>query len=58
MPGAPPDFRRYLLASRFPKDCVVCEGAACPHYNCVASLGEDAVWDAIAAWRVPGLGAG
>jgi ADP-heptose:LPS heptosyltransferase len=48
--GAPADFRSYLLASRFPKDCVVCEGERCAYFNCVASLDVDAVWRALQGW--------
>jgi len=50
VPGAPPDMRRYLLAPRFPKDCVVCEGPRCSYHNCVASLEPAAVWEALRAW--------
>lgn len=49
-PGAPPDFRRYLLAPRFPKGCTVCEGERCAYYHCVASLEPAAVWAALRAW--------
>jgi lipopolysaccharide heptosyltransferase III len=48
--GAPADFRSYLLAPRFPKDCVVCEGPRCPYHNCVASLPVDSAWAALRAW--------
>jgi ADP-heptose:LPS heptosyltransferase len=50
VPDAPEDFRSYLLASRFPKGCIVCEGERCAFYNCVASLHGDAVWTALQAW--------
>lgn len=49
-PGDPPDFRNYLLASRFPVNCVVCAGNRCPYFNCVASIGLDAVKSGLAAW--------
>lgn len=48
--GAPAEFRSYLLASRFPKDCIVCEGSRCPYHNCVASLAPEAVWAGLRAW--------
>lgn len=49
-PRAPGEYRDYLLASRFPKGCVVCEGERCAYFNCVASIGQDAVWRGIQAW--------
>ena len=60
VPGAPEDFRQYLLAPRFPKACIVCEGRRCPYYNCVASLDPAAVWQGLRQWglKLPGAGAG
>lgn len=49
-PAAPEDFRRYLLATEFPKGCVTCEGERCPHFNCVASIGAAQALAAMEAW--------
>ncbi len=49
-PAAPAGFRDYLLASRFPVGCVVCAGERCPYFNCVASIGLEAVRSGLAAW--------
>jgi ADP-heptose:LPS heptosyltransferase len=54
---APDDFRDYLLASRFDKGCVVCEGERCEFFNCVASLPPEAVLRAMEAWGLPPPGA-
>lgn len=48
--GSPSDFRRYLLASRFPRGCVVCDNERCPYFSCVASIEPDQVWAAMEAW--------
>ncbi len=48
--GAPEDFRRYLLAPAFPRNCTVCDKERCPHFNCVASIGMDQIWEAVQSW--------
>lgn len=48
--GASEDFRRYLLAPAFPRNCTVCDKERCPHFNCVASIGMDKVWEAVQSW--------
>lgn len=47
---APEDFRRYLLAPAFPRNCTVCDKERCPHFNCVASIGMDQIWEAVQSW--------
>ncbi|MDH4120901.1 MAG: glycosyltransferase family 9 protein [Deltaproteobacteria bacterium] len=48
----PPPGGQHLLASRFPKACVRCQGPACPYFNCVASISLGQAMEAIKAWGV------
>ena len=48
--GSPAEFREYLLAPQFPKNCVKCERERCPYFNCVASITAEEVRGALRSW--------
>lgn len=44
---------QYLLASKFPMNCITCIGPKCQFFNCVDSISVDSVMQGLSAWGVP-----